>query len=402
MIKNNWPRIKKHLLPRFPRTLFYWRFFLPNQPDYIQFHRKAFIKSLTLSPKPIRGLLNLYSLLLWYGFFAWRNSYRVWSLQHKNLNIQQGISPTHQFFQLLKLSIIYCIPAKNYYQLSLYKHPEKQWLTFVFNHQATYIHAVVSPNISPASSKLMADKHYFSQILAQNNLSAVPTITFIKANATLDKKLLFKQQSFFLKPNKGSRKKGCFALIYSAENQNYYLKGEGINIQGRDKIIAFISSLIKHTDYLIQPLLCNSAKLGNNAAKQDLFTIRLITAIVNNKPEVISAILEVPVARGFIERFIIDCLSGNLTIPKTVNSNNDQSLEKMTELVNRPFSNWEEIKEIALCSHQLCSDIKTVGWDISLTTLGVVILEGNINWALLPHQLEGSIKTFIHNEQIRH
>lgn len=398
MIKKYWPKIKRHLLPRLPRTLFYWRFFLPNQPDYILFHRKVFIKSLTHSPKPVRGLLNLYSLLLWYGFFAWRSSYRVWSTQHTKLSAQQGISPTYQFFQLIKLSIIYCTPAKNYYQLSLYKYPEQQWLTFVFNHQATYIHAVVSPNISSVSSKLMADKHYFSQMLAQHNLPAVPTIALIKVNGLFDKKLLFKQQNFFLKPNKGSRKRGCFTLIYNAENQQYYLKGGEVNIQGMDKIIAFIDNLIKHTDYLIQPLLRNSDKLGNNAEKQDLFTIRLVTAIVNNKPKVISAILEVPVANGFIERYIIDCLHGNLTIPKTLNADNYQSQKKVTELVNHSFPNWDEIKEMALCSHQLCCDIKTVGWDISLTTLGVVILEGNINWALLPHQLEGPMKTFIHNE----
>lgn len=398
-ISKYWPIIKNHLLPRQPRTLFYWKFILPNQTSDIQLHRKAFIKSLTRPPKPISGLFNLYSLLLWYVFFAWLTCYRIWKNTSEKHVEASGLNRWQQLIDLLTLSLVYCTPSQYYYRLRLYKYSSTQWLSFRFDHQTSHLHAINSPSISKRSSRLMADKHFFAKQLIKNNLPAIPTIALVKAGNTIDTTLLFNKKSLFLKPNNGSRSMGCYVLHYCDDRQQYSIKINDEIINEQDKITSHINTLCQTKDYLIQPLLKNTPEFGDNLNKIDLITIRLVTAISTikndkttiNKPEAISAILEVPAKNEGYELYIVNCKSGVARAPKNrkIITDKYQQSKDTPSLLEHPLPYWQSIIESAVSAHNLCTDITTIGWDIAITPTGVAILEGNINWGLTAHQFEG-------------
>ena len=400
-MKKYWQKIKRNLLPKQPRTLFTWRFLLPKQPANVVLYRKAFIKSLLAKPYVIRGLLNINSLLLWYLFFAWRNCFRVWKNSGKENVEITGLSSYQQFGKLLTLTLVYSVPAQCFYKFRLYQYPKKQWLSFRFNQQVFGLQAVDSPKIAKKSYKLMTNKYFFAQCLIENNLPAIPTVCCVAKGEVTKAKNIFIKRSLFLKPVDASRAEGCLLLAYNEANQRYYLKtkktmrdeafcrSDNCDNVKRD-IVDYINQQCQSRNYLVQPLLQNAQQWGEMATTLPLFVVRLVTVFANNKVSALSAILEVPVKGEYVEIYYIDCSTGIIRIPNHCKrrADNYKNMDCVKAFFLQPIPYWQQFLAVANKAHILCQDIKTVGWDVALTDLGILILEGNIHWGQEVHQLE--------------
>ena len=63
--------------------------------------------------------------------------------------------------------------------------------------------------------------------------------------------------------------------------------------------------------------------------------------------------------------------------------------EWINRLGGQKIPQWQEMLDHCCKAHQLCPDIRTIGWDVALDPSGVVLVEGNTGWATKVHQSGG-------------
>ncbi len=385
-----WQKISKRILKRqIPHALLSWRYIMPKQTAAVKLHRKIFLNAWPEQSRATWILVGLYSYALWYLLYSWRHINRAWKKYAPALKMQEGISKSDQLVSLLSLALLHSIPPSFYYHYRLYAYPKTEWLEFIYTHELPHWHSVMSPKLSKCSKKLMSDKHLFSEHMGKRGLPSINTILCIVPGQEVIERCVFKQRSIFLKPRHGSAKEGCYHLLYDKDSHGYILtSGNTKPIHGKEKITFFLTTELKHHDYIIQPLLHNHPWFNAEGA---LITIRLVTAIKHNAPKSISATLEIPIQNDLRHTYLlaINCDSGKLIdtpsdllhkkedLPDTLN---------IEPLVNTHLPQWERIKAVAEKAHSECLDLATVGWDLALTTDGIKLLEGNINWGVYGHQ----------------
>lgn len=59
----------------------------------------------------------------------------------------------------------------------------------------------------------------------------------------------------------------------------------------------------------------------------------------------------------------------------------------LKHLTGHKIIHWDEVVDIAQKAHSCFSDLFSIGWDLAVTPDGVRLIEGNINWAVDPHQI---------------
>lgn len=396
-MSRRWRQIYRRILARqVPHAILSWRYLLPRQSRMVHLHRNTFLQAWADYPRWVWCLIALYSYSLWYLFHAWRQVFRIWHRQSESLQQQEGISRIKQFFALLGLALLHTTPPHFYYQYRLYRYPERDWLNFVYTHELPHWHRALSPNISARSQHLMSHKHDFAREMARLGLPTVEAVQLVTPGDDFPEALLFSRRSWFFKPEQGSRKEGCFALHYEQEMDRYRLEGEGV--QGCADLVEIKALLLRHLrskPYLIQPLLANHPQLSDRCRTKTLATIRLITAMQAGRPKAVSAILEVPLPDCFdyVSVITIELESGVLQdMSDAYRASTDERREFIQQLAGFQLPDWQQVVDVAEQAHQSFTDIHSIGWDLAISSQGVIIIEGNINWAVAPHQLQGPDK----------
>ncbi len=236
----------------------------------------------------------------------------------------------------------------------------------------------------------MSNKHDFSIAMHKLKLPSISGHYLSQADRKATKKLLFNGQSLFIKPVCGSRKVGCFELNYCVNSDTYQLRSNtDVVASTKTEINNVMLQQIEREEYLLQPLLTNHPLLEQQFNCLNLITIRLITALINQQHTILSAVLECPIDNQFqqIDIYTIDIETGYVHC---------QQLKTIHQIIERkltPFElpNWLDVQAIGLRAHQGFKDIKMIGWDLALTETGVRLIEGNINWAVKPHQTDKAI-----------
>jgi len=403
MPKYRWRAIiHRYLLPKMPPGVIYWRYMTHKKDTAISLHRRALTARLTQSPISLHLALSLYSLLFWFLFQGWYQSFRSLRRWGKRTKQRENVPLFKQLADLLVLTFVYTIPARDYYRYKLYTRPRDQWLLFIYTHELPHWHRMLSPNISRQSHELISDKHKFSQLGLQHDLPTIPTSIYFQRGQTIDDHL-FCQQSLFLKPTRGSRKHGCMILRYDHHNDDYTLScSEG---QQRSKLLIKkeLRKYLEQSDYIAQALLINSGWLRERAPNDELIILRLITARNKDGPTCLCAVLEVPISNDIIHPLNVELESGKLqsvdsswqddTLPNenTHAENKPHQLRCHIEnsLLGLQLPDWDDAKHIVKNAHRYFNDISTIGWDLAFTDKGVKLLEGNFNWSVMPHQLNG-------------
>lgn len=389
-----WKQVYTWILVKpLPHTLVSWRFLVPNQPWQVKLHRRVWLKAWSRLPRWVWGLIFIYSSSSWLLWYGWKHIYYGLKRNGQFVFEHYNIKPLEQFNGLISAAFLHGIPAHTYYQFRLFNRPQKQWFDFVYTHELPHWHTTMSPDISAETQRLLSDKAYFAEAFSQKGLATIPTLRKLERGQFVDEEDLFLGSSCFLKPNIGSRSEGCMQLSYQPESCTYQLTGDAINgvIEQRTSILDFVCGQLKQRDYIIQPLLKNHASIQQYSPTEILITLRLITAC-NKKDEiqVVSALLEIPSPEDEQGWWLmaIDCETGCF-IDTSENwfKAGPSFLEAIKNIAGQTMPFWPEITSLCSDAHQHCQDLISIGWDVVITTDGVHLLEGNINWAVAQHQL---------------
>jgi hypothetical protein len=284
-------------------------------------------------------------------------------------------------------------------------YPAKQWLDFVYTHELPHWHLVLSlQSASRSSSVLLSDKHQFAQQLAAYGLATIPTQMLLPAGATPTQSLLFSQQAWFIKPNIGNASLGCMTLLFSGKSSNSsqtyqlrdFLSGK-LLAEGQQAIQDLIAQRQQNQNLLMQECLENHQCIADLIGQRDQMTIRVITARVASGYKSVCALVEIPLQQDQSHYLMIavDCKNGNLLpINKNHLLNKNQWSEEATDLLNKlrivTLPRWDEVVDVCCQAHKQFADILTIGWDVVIATQGVLLVEGNSNWAVAAHQIQAT------------
>ena len=368
-----WTTIKHQiLLRRVPHTVMSWRFLLPNQSLSVQLHRKVFLHAWPDLPRWQWALIALYSTMTWWFFFCWLQIYQCMSKRAAEISERFQIPRYLQFSELVQLSILHSIPPQFYYQYELFQKPKAAWLDYIYTHELPHWHQELSAaSASQQTLHCMSDKQAFAEYLSNHGIGAVCSVAHIAAGSKVQEDLLFTGRSLFLKPNAGSQGRGAFALHYSADADDYQLMADP-PITCRETILAHINQQAQYEDYLLQPMFKNHPRITELCGEADLVTIRLVTVLMDQKPGILFATLEIPRADDsklwFL--FAIDPMSGKLLDKRQIVQE-----ETNRELIGQSLPFWNEAAALCLEAHSLFPDLYTIGWDVVITDSGVKLLE---------------------------
>ncbi len=384
-----WQQFKNKILFRkIPFAILSWRYLLPNQSLAIQTHKQALKKAWPQLPRPLWWLMAIYNYTLWYLWFGWNMFFKSWFVVRKKHPQTISKSASRQLFELLLLTFVHTIPPRFYYQYRLYSQKESQWLDYIYTHELPAWHQAQSPDMTDEESRLLSDKVYFAEQMQQTGLPVINTIAKLKQDSKIEPSDLWKKQSLFLKPVRGSRKEGCYELIYSKQDNSYSLRAEK-NFDDKQAILDHLQQQLSQQSLLIQPLLQNHALIAPYCQNGQLATIRFITGIDGHHVVVpLLALLEIPVAGlNVVIPLPIDIHSGEVLPARVLKMPERSAPVDISLLYHQLLPQWNNVIETVIHAHQYCPNTKTIGWDLALTDQGVYLIEGNINWGVAAHQM---------------
>lgn len=198
------------------------------------------------------------------------------------------------------------------------------------------------------------------------------------------KNFVKKHQEFIAKPRNGSCGKGIEKIkTNNNPNELYdYLK---------EKKLVVCEEVIKQNKEIskINPYSIN--------------TIRVVTINDHNKSDVVACYLRIGNDKKYVDNFNsggmvvpIEIDSGCIIYPALDKQNNLYENHPVTKTPIKGFTipHFNEVKETAIKLSKIVPEVGMVGWDLSLTTKGVDVVEGNDFpghdiYQLPPHRTDG-------------
>jgi hypothetical protein len=299
----------------------------------------------------------------------------------------------------------YGISPRTFSQLRLAQAPEAAWCNYILK-MKTFL-PVFKLLIPEHMRRLSANKILFYEHCRRAGLPHVPIICRIGSTphpvgslidhvtdaGCLEAKLLAAPRELFVKPIHGHQGNGAFALTR---------RDGGYEFDGRT---GTASDLFAHLDdqcspdngFIIQPRMKPHAEMMPLASAPGLSTVRLITAMYADGPRALFACLKIATGSNSVDNFAhgstgnllagIDVATG-VMMPAVGSARPDWPA--MVEVASNPENGypiagsrvplWPEVVTTALRGQDSLPEFKTIGWDIAITSDGVVLVEANYGY----------------------
>lgn len=388
MLKNLWYRIQQ------PAGITTWRYLTQRSNPVVRQHWKALWYPTVKQSKIFSWGLVIVQQLAWWIFFGWRAFFQVWSRLDKWQHLEGLPSKRQQLINMWSAIFLYSIPPSCYYVYQLYRYPKYEWLAFIYAHEVPKWQQSLSGKVRKEHQRYISSKGYFAEKSLANHIPAIPTLQFVQKGKELQAKDIFQQRSLFFKPDQANQSKGCFSLSYQKGSNNYFLIQEKFKngIEEAAEILQALNTHFQQQHYLIQPLLENHQEMTELCGTERLTTLRIITATDKEEIRLVSAILEVPKKnkRRYYPLVSIDTESGSIInelLGQHLQKKHLEETEWLQQVQSKSIPNWQGIQQVVKKAHLLCKDYKTIGWDVSVTPVGVKLLEGNAGWGIRAHQM---------------
>ena len=149
--------------------------------------------------------------------------------------------------------------------------------------------------------------------------------------------------------------------------------------------------------FLLQPWLEPDSALRPIMPGRALGTVRLTTVILNRQPSILYGSIKLPVGSNFYDNFShgvtgnlvaeVDVESGRLGIARGPTDPPTFRLEVRerhpdtgARIEGFQLPHWPETLQTVLNGAAAFRELRTVGWDVAITSTGIFLLEGNHNW----------------------
>ncbi len=240
-------------------------------------------------------------------------------------------------------------------------------------------------NVDPAS---LDDKLGFFAVCKKNGIDTIDVVASF-ANGDVvwySRDARPPARDLFAKPAQGV---GGHGIEFWTHEGGVYTSQEGVELTA-EVLVDHLAALSESTDYLLQPRLRNHPALAV-LSSGGLCTVRVVTAMEGprSEPEVLVTVLRMAASSSTVDNFgegglaaPVDPATGVLgpavkkalaeaAVDFTVHPTTGHPIEGSRVPL------WDEVTALARRAHQAFPHLLVVGWDIAVTTEGVVVVEGN-------------------------
>lgn len=307
-----------------------------------------------------------------------------------------GISLVRQFLQQCYLVFRHDTPAANYYTYRLYL-PEFWADVDDFIYDPWPLHGALINRSFPEEKTTFDDKLCFFQHCEAHDLATPPVVAAFEDGSAAfhaGSRRRLPPNDIFVKERSGAHGHGIMAYMY----EDGYYRSHGAGEYTHEALFKRLKEQSTGGNALIvQP------RMTNHSAWQPftsgaLATIRFLTGRVpDGSITPLAATLRMPTGASMADNFsaggiasAIDLQSGRLgtairKLPENGVFEFDIHPDTNQQLTGAQLPRWKRIREFA-CEVHSTFDTIFVGWDLSLTTDGLMVIEGNKGW--VPRTLE--------------
>jgi len=242
------------------------------------------------------------------------------------------------------------------------------------------------------NAEILNDKLKFHDFCLENNIPTPHVFSDGNKLQTNSLRPWDVNKDFIIKRTTGSQGKGFQIFSYNKAEDKYSNTNHEQFIEKKQMekhLLAIINN--SNEGYLVQEKISSHEyfkTLGNGA----LSVIRILSILdQNNNVKLFRPILKIPqremvtteIHRG-AKAYTVNCESGKIDQRIAEKNTKPDKLDEFTE----PLPYWNELKDSITKSHQKLNDIPLVGWDVTITSEGPCIIEGNTIPSLDIHQLQ--------------
>jgi len=354
-------------------------------------HRQLIQQSHPNIPRWQAMLFYIFCFASWYLVIFWCHLV-IFSLKKHPLINKPSTTNTLETIR----GILYCglwigVSPLNFYVFKLANTPKDKWWNHIFIEESLTWHNQLNRNQSndetfQKDKKALNNKNIFAERLTKKNIPCVQTLFHLPKGSQIKNSLFSEFHQFhkniFIKPIDKNAMRGCFKLRHDSEQESITfagntLLGKFVETNDEQEMIAIIQKMNNETDLLIQPLLLNSKELTqhfDNKNIEHLITLRLVSIYnpKNQNVRLIYACLELPKESHRGIQWEIK--------PINIETGAINTIE------NCHIPDWQKLKSSIQSAHQEFVSIKTIAWDVCLSSEGIKIIEGNFGWNIIEQQ----------------
>lgn len=319
-----------------------------------------------------------------------------------------GVSPFRQFGQMLRIwSGKHRVQFHEYFAAGIYREDlsAEEKRQFVGMKGSFYLNTRLSPLALTALRPFVRDKVFYDSMLRQlgfntprtqavaaqrRRYGALPTLSDV---AQIEAFLLdTARYPLFVKPEEGHGSVGSALITHLDRATRELVLGNGTRIDLRDFALEVMEDYAE--GLLFQDAVQQHPELVEMAG-QAVGTIRVVTVIAEESPQVLYTLWKVPSPDAMSDNYWqkgsmladIDPTSGTIRQCRR-GTGPDQEIIETHPVSGLPFNgmqipHWEEVRHMTRDAHALMPDFGVFGFDVAITQDGPVIIECNAN----PHHM---------------
>lgn len=238
----------------------------------------------------------------------------------------------------------------------------------------------------------LSDKAAFDAFCIQNKLPT-PSVIMKGNGIGVTHANAIPRADLFLKPAGGMKGRGA-EILRHVPADDLWITTDGVRIDEK-QLGAYAGARMPDEPWLIQERLRN-AVAWRGFTSGALATVRVVTVRrqPDGEPECLLGLFRLPQKDAVVDNLSagglgthVDLDTGRLGPARNwvdVYQQHDQHPDTGAQITGSILPGWEDIKSLAMRTHRAAGNWFSLGFDITLTDAGPIVVETNFHWAITP------------------
>lgn len=163
----------------------------------------------------------------------------------------------------------------------------------------------------------------------------------------------------------------------------------GIHIFDEPQLLQYFKDAAHSGTIIVQLKLVNGGAVRDFSSGA-LCTIRVVTTkLPSQQAELLRSCLRMPIGQMDIDNFDAGGLSASIEasgqLTPAIQKRDGYPIYDVhpatgAQITGTKLTVWEDVLALAICAHNVLTDVYSIGWDIAWTQHGPVIIEANVGW----------------------